>query len=430
MGTKMSDTKTGTVPLMFLKPRRADKQLIREAVNHFDGLQIGASDAIATIELVKNSGKPFFVDPMAYMFVLPPAAVIDEKSGKVRPSLSSLAQRYSTVLEQTIGKRAISPEDITSKLDILDEIAHNALAYQRSKINGQLNLFPVSDYYDKYQLLDDDGEPKPQTANALVPWVVISPFFYFTDTEDPWYSATLRCADLATKHLQPGESLFATLLMDQRLLDSPDKIRRIIADFTNTKISGIFIWINGMDEDAASTTRLLNLLALVSGLKAAGKSVLKMHGGYFSVLMHSFGLSGFSCALSYRTSRNIMSYKWRAPSQPAPKFYIPSLHRAYALEEAAHILKMFPSTRCTCAVCRDAYGSDFTRLPDRMKKVGFCEKHFLNVRKHELNSVRNGQEGMLASLDETLARLGQDHSKEISHLAKWRKAVTDFSTAA
>lgn len=423
----MSDGNRNTAPLMFLKPRRDDKRLISKAPNHFDGLQIGASDSMSVVELVKNIGKPFFIDPMAYMFTLPPEAVTDFETHKVRASLSSLAHRYSSLLGQTIGKRAISTDDIINQVEVLDDTTRNALEYQRSKISGQLNLFSMTSYYDKYRLLDDSDDSKPVTANAVLPCVVIAPYFHFADTSSPWYTATIRCAKLASRYIQSGERLYTTLLIDPHLLDFPVQIREIITEVAALAIDGVFIWVNGMDEESAPVSRLANLLFLISELKAKGKSVIKMHGGYFSVLMNSYGLDGFSCNLSYRTSRNIMSYRWKAPKVPRSKFYVPQLHCAYDIEEAAHILKMFPFTRCRCAVCRDAYGNDFDKMQQSMKEKGFCESHFLNARKQELNFARSGRKDAIAALDTTISLLGQHNINGARHIGKWRKALSDFN---
>src|SRR5437868_369191 len=99
-------------PKMFLQPRLKDRKILLNALGHFDGFHVGASSPASEINFVQDVGKPFFVDPMAYMFSLAPEHVISKDTGKVRASLLALAKRYSPIFESAVGKRAVTAKEI------------------------------------------------------------------------------------------------------------------------------------------------------------------------------------------------------------------------------------------------------------------------------------------------------------------------------
>lgn len=415
--------KNGTMPQMFLQTRLNDKRIVTNALSHFDGFQIPASVPASGVSYIRDIGKPFFIDPMAYMFTLPPAAVIDPKNNKVRPTLSALAKRYSDVIGRTVGKRMLLPNDILDQIQILEEITHNALDYQRTKLEaGDLNL--INPHFDKYAALALEGDDVPHSTTALSPWVLIPPFFYSTDTDDPWYTATLRCARFAVEFKNVGEKLFPAIFLSPDMLDHSEAVDRIVADFTHSGFDGTFVWANNMDEESASPLRLANLVRLIDGLSARKRPVFKIYGGFFSILLHGKGLEGFSCSLNYRSSRDVMRYRWAAPKPAKPKFYVPKLHKAYGLEESEHILKMFPSLRCQCEVCVPAYGADLDSFKEKMKEPGYCQNHFLNARRSEVRSAKDGSERMVEEIDETIRQLGRKNAVGVKHLTKWRDVLS------
>lgn len=373
------------------------------------------------MSFVRDVGRPFFVDPMVYMFTLPPEAVRDSKTGEIRPSLSTLAKRYGSVISTNFGKAIIAAKDISDRLDVIDELTQNVLEYQRTKLlNGEMHLF--NPYFSKYANLEEDGENIQHVTNSVTPWVLIPPFFYFENYRDDWYQATLACARMAERYRQPGEKIFPVIFTGRLSLENPDTIKRIIDDFADKNFDGIFLWLNAVDEDATTQERLAGLVQLISGLNAKNKPVYKLYGGYFSSTLHHSGLSGFSCSLNYKTSRNIFLYRWKAAGPPQPKFYIPRLHRAYPLEEAGHLLKMFPFLQCDCRLCSEAYVDDPHTFTEEMKKPSYCERHFLNARRRELQLVQAGLPSILEELEDTLQQMKGENSGT-RHLSKWQAVL-------
>lgn len=415
--------KMSPAPRMFLQPRTKDKRVVTEALGHFDGFQVSATVPASTLSYVRDIGKPFFIDPMAYMFVLPPDAIIDPKTQKVRTGVSALASRYGSILTKSVGKRPLSVKELLEQEDAIEEITRNALDYEREKLEaGDINLF--NPYLDKYAQLALDEDEVPHTPTAITPWALIPPYFHFSDVQDEWYRASHGCARAAAQFKRDTELVFPTIFMSRDLLDHAEAIDAIIADYDDSDYDGYFIWVNDFSEEGASALRLANLMRLVQGLSATGRPVFKFHGGFFSILMQGFGLEGFSCSLSGRTDRNIFAYKWAAPKTPIlPKFYVPGLHRVYPLDEAAQLMKMFPFLRCNCAACEQSYGGNLDRFHDRMKETGRCERHFLNARRQELRAAQAGTAHLAAQLTETIAQFAKGNSPGARHLIKWRDLI-------
>ncbi len=412
----------GSRPRIFLQPRRNERKIILDALSDFDGFQIGASLPASAADFIKNVGKDFIVDPMAYMFTLKPEQIRNKKENKIRQSLAGLAERYSSLISSTIQSRAITAQDLIEQEDVLSEIVANALEYQRTKLGvGDLNLF--NPYYDKYAALIDEGEAVSCVPTATAPFTLIAPFFYFRDTNDPMYQTSLRCARLASRLRRPGETVYQTIFCHKSMLGDPLMAAQIRRDYNKTEVDGTFLWINKWDEESATGQQIKSL---VSFIRTIHKPVFKMYGGYLSGLIFHDGLAGFSCNLSCRTSRDIFAYGWLPPKVLQPKFYIPYLHKPFELAEAEMLLKMMPRLRCHCKLCSRLYGSDMERFTEEMAKAGNCERHFLHVRHEESIHIGSmNRENLAEELIQTAEMAVTDGHLEMPHLKRWAQSLGD-----
>ena len=408
---------------MFIQPRSHERQIVLDALHYYDGFQIGATMPASMVDFVRNVGKPFIVEPMAYMFELSPAHVISEKTKKVRGSLASLARRYGSLLADAVGRRVIAAEELLDQGDCLDTLVRNALDYQRSKFDAaERNLF--NRYYDKYAVIEKEGHPVPHVASAVTPENVIAPFFLFRSLEDPWYQASLRCAHMAVRHRETGELLFAGIFGSPGLLRDEAAVTRVCRDYSEVQADGYFLWINRLPEEALSQRQLLNLTRLIVGLSRGKYPVIKLYGGYLSVLLNDWGLSGFTCNLSYKTHRDILSYGWSPPGKPKKRFYIPALHRAYPIDEATHLLSIHEFLRCDCRVCHETYRNNMGRFEKEMSRQGMSEKHFLNCRRAEISDASSlGIGGSLKAMQKTLGGL-ESSNGDGDHIRSWCQSLT------
>jgi hypothetical protein len=320
----------------------------------------------------------------------------------------------------------ITAEELLAQLEALEALTANVLDYQRQRFHeGDTNLF--NPYYDKYAAFEATGESVPHVATAQDPWVLIPPFFHFNSTEDSWYAASLRCARIGVKERRDGEKVFATIFCSPTLLGAPGDMERVIEEYSQSGLDGYFIWVNGLAEEKVSYRRLAALARFIEGLNTrTDKPVYKLYGGFLSVLLGGWGLAGFSCDLSYKTHRDIFRYGW-APPQPKHRFYIPRLHRSYPLDEAEVLLRQFPFLGCACDLCGQAYGKNLNGFTSGMSQAGYCEAHFLNVRRREIqHAARFGLPSCLKDLRETVARLATGDAEMSAHLKVWVHLLSEL----
>lgn len=410
-----------TRPQMFLQARSTDKNIFLDALQYFDGFQVWATMPTSMVDWVREVGKPFFVDPMSYVFPLPTKQLMDKDETKLRPCITKLASNYSDLIANTLSQRSITSQDILSQLSTLEEIVSRCLQYQRTKFDtAEPELFNAN--YEKYDRLAGQGITVPHVNNAVAPFTLLPPYFLFHDVGDPWYTATLRCARIARKFTKAGESLSPVLLLGKSCLN-PIAVAKIIKDFKDADVDGFILWINALSEEDAKPSHIASLSALISGLSQNGRTVYKLYGGYLSLLLHNQGLTGFSTSVAVKTGYSVRSYGgYAVPAKP--KFYIPLLHRSYPLEEASQIIRAHPFLACGCLVCLQSYGGDLDRMVSQMTNTGYCENHFLNARRGELDRIQSyGVQPVVAEIDDTLARLGSDAS-EAEHLGNWRTAIS------
>jgi hypothetical protein len=409
---------------MFLHPRWADRRILVDAAPSLDGFQIGATLSKPLEELVRGLGKPFWVDPMLYMFGLDPKHVTQGDQKGVRHSLRSLAATYSEFLERRVGKVRVNAQDIIAETGLLREITENCLEFQRTKLaSPQLDFSQVP--LDKYAMLA--GGSGLFARYSAKPAMLIAPFFHFKKVGDDWYDGTLKLLEMSQKYKRGGESLYQGICLTPGCLGDFASVERIVRDFGRTDADGTFLWINGFEEEKASAGQIRGLIRLISGLSDEQHPIVKIYGGFLSILLSHYGLTAFSCDLSFKSYRNISSYRWGPPPEVQPKFYIGPLHRAYKLNQAAAILASVPEFRCQCRLCSEAYGNRIDTFLSVMSRPGFCERHFLNVQRDEIDRITNySLADVCFRIQDAILIAGQANTADTNHLKVWSETLQDF----
>lgn len=373
-------------PVLLIRPSNKDKRVIARAAELFQGFHLPASAPPYLATLVRESNKPHVIDPQAYLFRLSPKQLIDPKKERVRPGITALAKRYGPPFEDVAGVRKLDPDDFADE-GVCQAVAERVAGFQRRKCRaGQLAL-DLDPYYEKYKLWDE-SDPVPKAVDD--PVVLVPPFFYFTSPDDPWLEINLKLARGALQARGAGERVVPALLFRAGLLTNRDAITKIVRRWASEPFDGYLIWPNNFIEEKAGSKSLSGLMHLVGELAATGRPVDKLFGGFFSALLWSRGLRGFSSGLGTASSRNAFAFGGAGPRKTAVhRYYIPGLHRSYGLEDANAILNDNPRLRCGCEVCREAYGRSFKHF-GAMAEKGMCQTHFLLARSAEIQHLSNG----------------------------------------
>lgn len=407
-------------PSLFLRPRQTDRKVL-ESVNTigcYDGIHLGTNMPPFIVRLVNQLGKNAFNDPVTYLFALPAKKLINE-NGKVKPSIKRLGEKYGPLISKIVGKRALRPDDILkSKKNIISFVKH-VTDLQVEQFEGQ--QFLLNPYYDKYSKWASSEAVALNIPSNHVPNVVIPPYFFFTTHGDDWYQASIECAKSSLS--LSNKPIYPTLLFSRKLLLDELAIHRVIDDFTNLKVEGYFIWPNDFNEEDELKDSLIGLIKLVKGLSKTGRTVFKLYGSYFSLLLYAYGLKGFSCGLGYGISKNAFAYTSRGGGVFEPKYYIPRLHRSLELEDAERLLRAYPTLRCGCQICTSIYGNNMDGFM-RMRENGHCELHFLKNRYSEINLLaKKGVAGALDTLRETLKEFEGNLIVNTYSLKNWLEVI-------
>jgi hypothetical protein len=386
----------------------------------FQGYHVRAGLPDTTAELVRDSGKPYLVDPETYIFTLDPKRLLDPKNEQpvVRRGALTLATGYGAPFRDVAGKRRLQLDDFSDEVTARDCV-ERVLAYQRSKLTMQFSLFDP--YYEKYRLWDDP-EPSPAEGRRP-PLVLVPPYFYFKDSADAWLDLNVELGRHALVARREGDLVYPILLFPGKLLEHTNIVNAVADRYLAEPFDGFLLWPNDFVEEREPESRLKGLARLIEKMADSGRRVSKLYGGYLSALLSLRGLRGFSCGLGYGNKKNAFTYGGGGGGRKmAQRFYVPGLHQAFEFDRATSILDACPDLRCSCPVCQDVYGSRMDHF-SQMLGGGHCELHFLHARRDELRDVGQADAQQLASDLRRSAALFDQAGLDVGFLDAWARLV-------
>jgi len=228
-------------PLTFVKLGSSrEKDLLKTARKAYDGILVTASMiesfGSSIPSFIRGLDKPFIIDPMVYAFIQPITSIMAAKDGKIKKSLIEISVKYGSIVEREIGKRPISWQDFQHNQGNVEELTKNVLSYQLERLKRPPSF---ADYYSEFELLLPQVEPE----------VLIPPYFYFKDTQDPWYSVSLKFAKQALNIKQHSWKIFPVILVPPQLLERQQEMEAVVDDYISDNYDGFFIWVNDFKEE-------------------------------------------------------------------------------------------------------------------------------------------------------------------------------------
>jgi hypothetical protein len=230
------------------------------------------------------------------------------------------------------------------------------------------------------------------------PSFVIPP--YFMHTGDP----VLRDMNLRILSMVNGyeaADVFPMLLIKNESL-SLAAVANILVEISDFDFSGYCVWIDDFDEREATRPQIDAFIHLIEGLRKRADQIVVMFGGFFSMVLHHFGVTCVCHGLAYGEARALEA-STQSSSGPAPvRYYVRDLHRFLTLENAALVLRERPDLMCSCQVCKRIMGGDPDRVLLYREQEELAEMHFLINRDIERADVSLGLEHCIDSLDMAL----------------------------
>lgn len=383
----------------------------------------------SVVQILNETRKPFFVDPMTFVF----ARDLDNisKNGKIKRSYFKLIEDYGEPFsqcatpEQFMGSQLIPSQfkDANGELDraLISKICQKVLDCQSDKC-------VVTTDFNKYKrILKKGGVP-----HSVKPLFLVAPYFFAERYGDEWYNISLQFAKEA-RSLKGDAQLYPVICISNDVLWDEDEISNIVNDYKG--FDGYLIWIDNLDEKTISPPELKNLKKLISKLASYGKPVYSLYGGYLCDLLRKFGLSGYSSGICYGERRSVDTKGGGAGN----RFYIPTTHLKISEDQANLFFSLSERNKalmCSCYTCSDISG----QLPPGLNAKDYADsffalmdffdfrEHFVNVKYQESSEldnmnnrqIRNMLDENIQAITQTDISSGAPSELRPRHLRFWR----------
>jgi hypothetical protein len=449
-----------TTPQLILRlGSHAEKAYVEKMHRFLNGLIIGANLLEATPGatsslIVKLCGQkqpaiPYFIDPMTYAFgeyvdrddklrsdldwIKSDQKVDGVKVRDFKRSYRRLVDELGSPFSEAIQrKRALSASDFDDD-SALDAMCKSILEYQKSRIQREL---------------EKDEETRDLATTVPSPAGLFTPYFYLEPERlESLVPLTLRIAE-ASVDAQPGLPLYSVVCADISAIEDNSLRANLFAPLAETGVDGVWLWFSRFYEDYANETLLKAFRELVEDLAEHGL-VFNMHGGFFSLALSKFGLSGISHGVGYGEQKDVIPVIGQ--STPTVRYYLPPVHRRLGVPQIERAFDALGITTaddffrevCDCVICRGVIENDLKnfkafgdqhystpkskRLAQTPAAAKRCRFHFLLCRIKERDGMGAATIGEInGALTEAADTWGDQPSlkSECPHLTRWVNSLS------
>jgi hypothetical protein len=310
----------------------------------------------------------------------------------------------STAISIPTKPRPVTEKDFSSSKDIA-QLAERVITFQEKFL---VDSIPEEDlkYFTEHP------------SDILRPCFFIAPYFYMqSSTIDRWLKIN---QDLITesKKVSKKNEVYAEIVIDRGILEKQDELSRISDAYLKLdKCDGYLLWISDLSEHDSSLSTLRGLKELVKALALSDKPIINLFGGYYSLLLTKFGLSGVCHGPGYGEERDVIPV---GGGLPTSKFYLTPIHQRllYRYVELMVRTPVWPTANdfykevCagpTCKAILDGNLNNFYKFgqetisqkKDRTYSFPTTEarfrttQHYLEAKLQEFNEVAQNELGML-----------------------------------
>lgn len=436
----------------------SEKEYVEKTIQFFDGLIVGANllqaTPGATASLILKLQSPYLIDPMTYAF----GTYVDPVSSAVRNDLDWIKS------EQRVrgSKKRITKRDFKSSYRKLAEAfgppfssaLNNNSAISADDFEDESTLGEACKSVLRYQThrLREVFLNDPDTnafAEALPsPSALFAPYFYIEESAAyEWIALNRRLALSATRQSN-GAPIHVIICGYRSLVTDTTLSEQILDSMTEIKPAAVWLWFSRFDEHNASTEELDALRAWVERL-ADSTTVYNMHGGFFSLALSKFGMSGIAHGVGYGEQKDVVPVIGQ--STPTVQYYVRSLHSKYSV---ADITRCFSSLRvkspddffskiCDCVICKgiidptlknySQFGEIHYSTPNSRRAAQTpaaakrCRFHFLLNRIREREYVGASDLNRISRDCEAAYKIWPNNviSRGLDHLRRWAEALKE-----
>jgi len=421
----------------------AEKDYIEKTARYLDGIMVGANlfeatpGATASL-LGKKLNRPYYVDPMTYVYGcdLDWIKSLKDKTGKkgmrFKRSYKKLAEKLGDPFTRALSKNSrVTPKDFVDE-NKTEECCRSVVEYQFERIKEEF---------------DKDPDYKQYANDIMKPASVYAPYFYIEPRNvNVWVDLVLLLAKV-TASVEYGVAIHAVVCTDESMLDDVEFLGKLRNELPKTGVKGVWFWFSNFDELSSNVERLKAFRSLVEDVSKK-MEVYNLHGGYFSLSLCKYGLSGISHGVGYGEQKSIVPVSGAAT--PTVRYHLPDFHKRLGVPAIERCFKSlgiktpddFYRKICGCVVCKGVVSKDLAefssfggmaystpvskRLAQTPAAAKRCRFHFLMNRIWERDELKEKNiDGILAELDGVEEKWsGQVSVKDdMTHLSRWRQAL-------
>lgn len=415
------------------------KEFLKDMTRVYDGLVIPANILLyqykaTPVAIYMCEGKPFFVDPMSYLFGQPYENFkrkLDGGTEEFKPSFARLMTAHGLDIQMFLPlsyPRLL--ENINNSDDKLKNFVDNCLRFQANT---------AADSFEKYakDLLADGEE---FNRDRFSPEFLIPPYFLYG-------AANHITTTLNEKILLYAERLNSAIPVRPMVFIKCDDLGSAFLDtltkkLASTNFPSFCLWVDRFVETDVTEAQVKALIDCAWTLSRGGKTpVTTLYGGFFQLLLNRFGIQGICHGTLFSESKGAMDAV-RQGSGPAPvRYYIRELHDLYSIESSLLLTREIESLLCNCAACKRIVRGNPENIASFRQEEALAEVHFLLNRAQEKRQVGQANvEDLVRYLRTTHAVYADDVSRitktyrmpggerslpvaDVQSLARWANAI-------
>ena len=352
----------------------------------------------------RHNGKKYAIDPRTPLF----QRSWDRQN--VRPPHMKMAMVLGEPFISKGLAGRLRPSDFPP--EVVNAVTDNCLAFQMQFKARSEDVRKLQKYKRLLGLstLSELGDPQ----------FLIPPYFLFEQYGDSWHQVNTAClkASVSKKLSVP----LCPVIHFPRWLD-PTDWSRIVRDTAELGLSGLWMYPDDFREHEALVSCLIAYRKAVSQTNQAGLAGYTLFGGYYAILMHYFGLRGYSNGIGYGDWRDSGYHRG---GTAVHRIYVPKLHRYLDPPTAQHIIEEDPEYFAADSELLSecvGVGRNLAEL-----SLAECLDHFMECRLAEMMFVNtNPLASAVAELKETVQHLEAIGPLEVqqygSSLGRWAEVL-------
>ena len=320
----------------YLSYGSTDQKTVRDLRSCFNGLLVPG-----TIAAFQAEGTKGFILSLSARSEEP--YVIDSRFPLFQNRLANPKQSHEMLAAVLGAPELVNGLALPSASDIDEEVSKKIA---QSWIDFNVNFEDVQlKTFEKYAARLNEEVSRD---NRKEPEYILPPYTMVTSRTDGWWEVSTRFWSDSIEYSM--DKSFARKLRRVVAARDPQVWSQLASEVPDLEIVG---WVSNLNElNLNSENMLIEYGTALSKAQERGQKVFALYGGFFSVLLSRYGLTGASHGIGFGEHRD--SIELPTSGAPPARYYVPRLHRYIGVDIAVRLWRQFPHLiSCDCAECNN-----------------------------------------------------------------------------